>query len=75
MLLTTLNTIEKNIKKYAKDYALINRAPDLAVQINCSINEENKEILLNELDTVLPYGIYFSHEYKNGHLKIVFKEV
>lgn len=75
MLLITLNSIEDCVKKYAKGYALVNRAPDLAIGLNCSVNEEDKEMLLNDLDTILPYGLYFTHEYENGHLKLTFKEM
>ena len=39
------------------------------------VNEENKELFLNELDLILPLGLIFSHEYENGKLKVIFKEV
>ena len=39
------------------------------------MSEEKKELFLNALDENLPLGLVFSHEYKNGKLKVIFKEI
>ena len=71
----TFCNIDSIVKKYTDGYMLGNRSPDLAVILTALVNDEEKEYILNDLDKELPYGLYFSHEYENGKLKIVFKEV
>ena len=75
MFLMILEKIEAEIKKYTEAYVFVNALPDFRVCFRASINEEDKELLLNDLDLVLPYGLTFSHEYENGHLIVKFKEV
>ena len=75
MLFMILEKVEEQIKKYTEAYMFMNALPDLAICFRANINEEDKELLLNDLDLVLPYGLTFSHEYKNGHLTVKFKEV
>ena len=75
MMLFIVESIEKEIKKYAKGCTLQNRAPDLAVGFICHINEEDKECLLSDIDKVLPYGMTFSHTYENGKLDLTIKEL
>ena len=61
----------KLAKKYHPD---VNKTADASNKFK-DINEEDKEKLLNDLDLVLPYGLTFSHTYKNSHLAVIFKEV
>ena len=75
MMLFIIELIEKEIKKYTEAYIFQNRLPNFLICFRCHINEEDKEKLLNDLDLVLPYGLTFSHTYKNSHLEVIFKEV
>ena len=76
MMLFIVDSIEKIIKKYTTNYVLENRSPDLSIGFICSIdNDESKELLLNEVDLTLPYGLSFSHTYENGKLDLNIKEV
>lgn len=73
MMLMILDIIENCVKNYTDAYIFTNRASNLAVELNCHISEDNKERLLNDFDIQLPYGLFFSHEYENGKLKVIFR--
>ena len=70
----TMLQIEEKLNKYSSEYEIEN-VEALNVFISAHLNEENKELFLNELDLILPLGLIFTHEYENGRLKIIFKEV
>lgn len=70
----TMLQIEEKLNKYSSEYEIKN-VEALNVFISTHLNEENKELFLNELDLILPLGLIFSHEYENGRLKVIFKEV
>ena len=70
----TMLQIEEKLNKYSSEYEIEN-VEALNVFISAHLNEENKELFLNELDLILPLGLIFTHEYENGKLKIIFKEV
>ena len=70
----TMLQIEGKLNKYSSEYEIEN-VEALNVFISAHLNEENKELFLNELDLILPLGLIFSHEYENDKLKVIFKEV
>lgn len=70
----TMLQIEEKLNKYSSEYEIEN-VEALNVFISAHLNEENKELFLNELDLILPLGLIFTHEYENGRLKVIFKEV
>lgn len=70
----TMLQIEEKLNKYSSEYEIKN-VEALNVFISAHLCEENKELFLNELDLILPLGLIFTHEYENGRLKIIFKEV
>ena len=70
----TMLQIEEKLNKYSSEYEIEN-IEALNVSISAHLNEENKELFLNELDLILPLDLIFSHEYENGRLKVIFKEV
>ena len=70
----TMLQIEEKLNKYSSVYEIKN-VEALNVFISAHLNEENKELFLNELDLILPLGLIFTHEYENGKLKVIFKEV
>ena len=70
----TMLQIEEKLNKYSSEYEIEN-VEALNVSISAHLNEENKELFLNEFDLILPLGLIFTHEYENGRLKIIFKEV
>lgn len=70
----TMLQIEEKLNKYSSEYEIEN-IEALNVSISVHLNEENKELFLNELDLILQLGLIFSHEYENGRLKVIFKEV
>lgn len=74
MNLNTFNDIKTLINKYTNDFNIKNNK-DLNVEIIATIDEEYKEMLLSELDQILPLGLIFNHEYINGQVLITFKEV
>lgn len=71
----TMSQIKEKLDKYSSGYAIGNDVDTLNVFISAHLNEENKELFLNELDLILPLGLIFTHEYENGKLKVIFKEV
>lgn len=71
----TMLQIEEKLNKYSSEYEIGNDIETLNVLILAHLNEENKELFLNELDLILPLGLIFTHEYENGRLKVIFKEV
>jgi len=71
----TMLQIQEKLDKYSSGYAIGNDVDTLNVFISAHLNEENKELFLNELDLILPFGLIFTHEYENGKLKVIFKEV
>lgn len=71
----TMSQIKEKLDKYSSGYAIGNDVNTLNVFISAHLNEENKELFLNELDLILPLGLIFTHEYENGKLKVIFKEV
>lgn len=70
----TMLQIEGKLNKYSSEYEIEN-VETLNVSISAHLDEENKELFLNELDLILPLGLIFTHEYENGRLKVIFKEV
>lgn len=70
----TMLQIEEKLNKYSSEYEIEN-IEALNVSISAHLSEENKELFLNELDLILPLGLIFTHEYENGKLKVIFKEV
>ena len=70
----TMLQIEGKLNKYSSEYEIKN-VEALNVFISAHLSEENKELFLNELDLILPLGLIFTHEYENGRLKVIFKEV
>ncbi len=70
----TMLQIEGKLNKYSSEYEIEN-VEALNASISAHLNEENKELFLNELDLILPLGLIFTHEYENGRLKVIFKEV
>ena len=70
----TMLQIEEKLNKYSSEYEIEN-IEALNVSISAHLNEENKELFLNELDLILPLGLIFSHEYENDKLKVIIKEV
>ena len=70
----TMLQIEEKLNKYSSVYEIKN-VEALNVFISAHLNEENKELFLNELDLILPLDLIFTHEYENGKLKVIFKEV
>lgn len=70
----TMLQIEEKLNKYSSEYEIEN-IEALNVSISAHLNEENKELFLNELDLILPLGLIFTHEYENDRLKVIFKEV
>ena len=75
MFLMILDSIEKCVKKYTEAYRFGNNPNSFNVELIANINDEDKECLLNDIDLNLPYGLNFSHIYKNGKLKVTFKEL
>lgn len=71
----TMLQIEEKLNKYSSEYEIKNDMGTLNVFISAHLCEENKELFLNELDLILPLGLIFTHEYENGRLKVIFKEV
>ena len=74
MLLMILDNIEQCVRKYTEAYRFGNNF-DLDIVLIANLNEESKECLLNDIDMNLPYGINFSHEYKNGKLEVTFTSI
>ena len=70
----TMLQIEEKLNKYSSEYEIKN-VEALNIFISAHLNEENKELFLNELDLILPLGLIFTHEYENGRLKVIFKEI
>ena len=71
----TLCNIDEIIKRYTEAYAIYNRPEDLSIGLQAHVSEDDKEWILSELDCKLPFGLNFSHTYKNGKLNVIFKEV
>ena len=71
----TMIKIDEKIRKYSEAFMIGNEVKTLSVFLKAHIDEESKELFLNDLDSILPYGTIFSHEYENGVLNIIFKEV
>lgn len=64
------------VKSYTSSYIFGNNAENLCLELIADIkSDEHKELLLNEFDLILPQGIIFPHEYENGKLKVLFKEL
>lgn len=73
MLLSIIMDIENKVKKYTEAYRFGNDH-DLNVCLWCSIDEEDKEHLLDLIDRSLPYGTNFEHTYnERGILTVTFK--
>lgn len=71
----TMCEINKTIEKYTKKYIIGNNIDTLNVFIQANMNEEAKELFLNDLDTILPLGLFFKHTYENNKLIVEFEEV
>lgn len=67
--------INKTIEKYTKKYIIGNNIDTLNVFIQANMNEESKELFLNDLDTILPLGLFFKHTYENNKLVVEFEEM
>ena len=70
----TMCEINKTIEKYTKKYIIGNNIDTLNVFIQANMNEESKELFLNDLDTILPLGLFFKHTYENNKLVVEFFE-
>lgn len=75
MNLKTIKRVLTELNKYTNECNIGNEPDTFDVFIEANIEEEEKELFLHDLDSVLPYGITFNHEYKNGKMKVKFKEV
>ena len=75
MNFTTMCEINKTIEKYTKKYIIGNNIDTLNVFIQANMNEEAKELFLNDLDTILPLGLFFKHTYENNKLIVEFEEM
>lgn len=71
----TMYEINKTIEKYTNKYIIGNNTDTLNVFIQANMNEERKELFLNDLDTILPLGLFFKHTYENNKLFVEFEEV
>lgn len=71
----TMCEINKTIEKYTQKYIIGNNIDTLNVFIQANMNEEAKELFLNDLDTILPLGLFFKHTYENNKLFVEFEEV
>lgn len=71
----TMCEINKTIEKYTKKYIIGNNIDTLNVFIQANMNEEAKELFLNDLDTILPLGLFFKHTYENNKLVVEFEEI
>ena len=68
--------LDAKVKEYTSSYTFSNSSENLNVQLIADIkSDEYKECLLNEFDLILPQHIIFPHEYENGKLKVLFKEL
>lgn len=74
MFWKVVDNIENDVKNYTEAYGFGNDS-ELNVTLNAMIDEENKEMLLSDIDKHLPYGIMFHHTYVNGLLNVIFKEL
>lgn len=61
----TFVKIDEIVKHYTGAYAINGGS------LVCHIDDEEKELLLNDLDL---NGIFFSHEYNEGRLEVTFEE-
>lgn len=75
MMLFMLDEIDKTLRKYTDGFCVGNDAKTLNPMIVTHVNETEKELILNDLDKKIPFNLNFSHQYKNGELKIIFKEL
>ena len=75
MNFVTMCEINKTIEKYTKKYIIGNNIDTLNVFIQANMNEESKELFLNDLDTILPLGLFFKHTYENNKLIVEFEEI
>ncbi|MBR3209107.1 MAG: hypothetical protein IKF82_02445 [Bacilli bacterium] len=74
MILSLFNNIKQIAETKLNDLNIENDE-NLNICLSGKCSEEDKELLLCELDKNLPIGIFFHHEFKNGKLKIIFEEV
>lgn len=76
MNLELMYEIDEILRKYTEGYAFFNDE-ELNLALMANVSDTEKELILNDLDRVLPLGIVFSHEYnnKNGKLNMTFKEI
>lgn len=72
MMYSVFCEIDTIVKRHTEAYILTNRESDLKVVLTASVNDEQKEFILNDLDYCLRDLINFSHEYENGKLQITF---
>ena len=75
MNLELMYEIDEVLRRYTGGYAFFNDK-ELNLALMANVSDTEKELILNDLDKVLPLGIIFSHEYnnQNGELNIIFKE-
>ena len=71
----TMCEINKTIEKYTKKYIIGNNIDTLNVFIQANMSEESKELFLNDLDTILPLGLFFKHTYEHNKLVVEFEEI
>lgn len=74
MNLKTMNEIIKIVEQYGTVDEIGNNE-DLNVFIETNVNDEDKEMILSEMDMVLPENMFFSHTYEDDKLNIEFKNI
>ena len=72
MNMFVFSMIDDIFRKYTGAFGVTNAFRTLNPIIIAHVNDTEKECILNDLDIKLPYGINFSHSYKNGRLKVIF---
>lgn len=76
MNLELMMDVDEVLRKYTGAYAFFNDK-ELNLALMANVSDTEKELILNDLDMLLPLGIIFNHEYnnENGKLNITFKEI
>lgn len=70
----TFEKIHDVLNKHTGAFVIGNDVDTLSLCAIAYISDTEKEVILMDLDKILPMGLVFSHEYENGKLKILFKE-
>lgn len=76
MNLDLMMDVDEVLRKYTGAYAFFNDN-ELNLALMANVSDTEKELILNDLDMLLPLGIIFNHKYnnENGKLNITFKEI